>query len=228
MRPSIAASMGIVGSIKESRVRTAARIGVVGAGWWVTGNPLPLLEERTDIEFAGVCRRNLEELRRVKERFGFKFATTDYQEMLEKVSLDGVIVGSPHNVHHEHAKAALEKGLHVLVEKPLAIKAGDARELVRLAGEKGCQILIPYGWNFRPYTREARRLMSEGAVGQVEHVVCQMASPRRAQYSGETGSSGALSLSATHSDPGRGGGFRWGQARPPPRPFLRVHDPPLP
>src|SRR3712207_4782836 len=98
MRPSIAASMGIVGSIKESRVRTAARIGVVGAGWWVTENHLPLLKDRTDVEFAGVCRRNPEQLQRVKERFGFEFATADYQEMLEKASLDGVIVGSPHNV----------------------------------------------------------------------------------------------------------------------------------
>ena len=208
-------------------MRTAARIGVVGAGWWVTENHLPLLKDRTDVEFAGVCRRNPEELQRAKERFGFEFATADYQEMLEKVSLDGVIVGSPHNVHHEHTKAALEKGLHVLVEKPLAIKAGDARELVRLAGQKGCQILIPYGWNFRPYAREARRLMSEGAVGQVEHVVCQMASPRRAQYSGETGSSGSLSLSVTYSDPGRGGGYGWGQLVHALSLFFRITDTPV-
>jgi predicted dehydrogenase len=62
-----------------------------------------------------------EELQRVKERFGFEFATADYQEMLEKVSLDGVIVGSPHNVHHEHAKAALEKALPRLsrISRPL-------------------------------------------------------------------------------------------------------------
>ena len=192
---------------------TTARIGVVGAGWWVTENHLPLLERRPDVEFAGVCRRNPERLRRVKERFGFEFATDDYREMLEKASLDGVIVGSPHDVHHEHAKAALEKGLHVLVEKPLALKAADAQELVQLAGQKGCQILIPYGWNFRPYTREARRLMMEGVVGEVEHVVCQMASPRRAQYSGEPGSKGYLFRSATqtYSDPGRGGGYGWGQ-----------------
>ena len=102
-------------------MRTAARIGVVGAGWWVTENHLPLLEDRTEVEFAGVCRRNPEQLQRVKERFGFEFANADYQEMLEKASLDGVIVGSPHNVHHEHAKAALEKALPRLsrISRPL-------------------------------------------------------------------------------------------------------------
>jgi predicted dehydrogenase len=188
---------------KETRVNSRARIGVIGAGWWVTENHIPLLEGRSDIELAAVCRRSPEELRRVKDRFGFTFATTDYREMLE-TPLDGVIVGSPHDRHHEHARTALGKGLHVLVEKPLALKSAEARELVQLAGRRGRQILIPYGWNFRPYTREARRLMRAGAVGEVEHVICQMASPRREQYSDRS----ALS---TYADPERGGGYGWGQ-----------------
>lgn len=190
-----------------------ARIGVIGAGWWVTENHLPILENREEVELAAVCRRDLEKLARVKDRFGFGFASEDYEEMLGAVPLDGVVVGSPHHLHHEHAKAALERGLHVLVEKPLATRTEDARELVRLAGKKGCQILVPHGWNFRPYAREARRLTREGAVGGVEHVACQMASPRRAQYGGETGAVGALFRQevSTYSDPERGGGYGWGQ-----------------
>jgi hypothetical protein len=90
---------------KETRVNSRARIEVIGAGWCVTENHIPLLEGRSDIELAAVCRRSPEELRRVKDRFGFTFATTDYREMLE-TPLDGVIVGSPHDRHHEHARTA--------------------------------------------------------------------------------------------------------------------------
>lgn len=194
-------------------MRIRGRIGVIGAGWWVTENHLPILKRRNGIELVAVCRRNPERLEQVKERFGFEIATGDYHEMLQKAPLDGVIVGSPHHLHYEHAKAALERGLHVLVEKPLATRAEEARELVRLAGEKRRQILIPHGWNFQPYAREARRLVLEGAAGEVEHVVCQMASPRREQYSGESGSKGSLfrSETSTYSDPERGGGYGWGQ-----------------
>jgi predicted dehydrogenase len=171
------------------------------------------LKGRENVELAAVCRRDRTKLRRVKEQFGFEFGTDDYREMLDQVPLDGVIVGSPHDVHYEHAKSALKRDLHVLVEKPLATRAKDARELVELAKQRDRQILIPYGWNFRPYTREARRLMREGAVGEVEHVVCQMASPRRSQYSGEPGPEGSLSRSetSTYNDPQRGGGYGWGQ-----------------
>jgi predicted dehydrogenase len=189
-----------------------ARIGVIGAGWWVTENHLPILEKREDVELVAICRRNRTELERVKERFGFKLATDDYGELLV-APLDGVMVTSPHHLHFEHARAALKKGLHVLVEKPLATRAEDARELIWLAKEKEREILIPHGWNFRSYTREARRLVLEDAVGEVEHIVCQMASPRRAQYSGEVGAEGSLVRQdiSTYANPARGGGYGWGQ-----------------
>jgi predicted dehydrogenase len=103
-----------------------------------------------------------------------------------------------------------------MVEKPLATRTADARELVRLAHERRCHILIPHGWNFRPAAREARRLVLEGAIGAVEHVVCQMASPLRDLFSGEPmdGTEGALfrPAASTWADPARAGGYGWGQA----------------
>ncbi len=192
-----------------------ARIGVIGAGWWAVENHLPILEKRADVELAAVCRLGREELQQVKERFGFGFATEDYREMLEEIPLDGVVIGSPHVLHYEHAKAALEKDLHLLLEKPMTTRASDARDLVRLASDRGREIVIPYGWNFKPYTREARRLVGEGAIGAVEHVVCQMASPLRDLFGGEPmrETEGAFFRpeASTWSDPGRAGGYGWGQ-----------------
>ena len=93
-----------------------AQIGVIGAGWWTVDNHLPILAKRNDVTLAGVCRLGRAELEQVQSRWGFPFATEDFRELLERVPLDGVVIGSPHAVHFEHARAALEAGLHVLVE----------------------------------------------------------------------------------------------------------------
>lgn len=192
-----------------------ARIGIIGAGWWVVDNHLPVLHGHPDVELAGVCRLGRAELEQVRARFGIPFATEDFRELLEHGPLDGVVVGSPHVSHYEHAAAALQRGAHVLVEKPLTTRVADARHLVALAREQGRQILIPHGWNFRPSARRARRLVQNGAIGRIEHVVLQMASPLRDLLSGEplagTETAAFRPPASTWADPARAGGYGWGQ-----------------
>src|SRR5262249_14919048 len=101
------------------------RLGFIGAGWWATANYIPLLAARTDVELAAVCRLGCDELRQVKERFGFPFATQDATELVRQ-PLDAVIVPSPHTLHHEHARLALERGLHVMVDKPMCTRGDHA------------------------------------------------------------------------------------------------------
>src|SRR5579871_3208987 len=113
--------------------QTKARLGFLGAGWWATANYIPLLARRNDVELAAVCRLGAAELRRVQEHFDFPFATESARELVEHPGLDGVVVTSPHTLHYEHAKLALERGLHVLCDKPMCTRAEHARELVRLA-----------------------------------------------------------------------------------------------
>lgn len=162
-----------------------AKIGLIGAGWWATANHLPVLVERSDIELASVCRLGADELQQVKETFGFTHATHDYMELLETPGLKGVVVASPHTLHHEHALAALKKGLHVLCEKPLSTRADDARELVAEAERQGVELMVPYGWHYREFVQEAKRRMDEGAVGEIEFVMCHMASPIRSLLEGK-------------------------------------------
>ena len=108
------------------------RLGFIGAGNWATANHMPVLSAREDVEMAAVCRLGRAELNLVQERFGFSFATEDYQELLSR-SLDGVVISTPHGLHYEHARAALGCGLHVMVEKPMGLRAAEAWELVSTA-----------------------------------------------------------------------------------------------
>jgi len=160
------------------------RLGFIGAGWWATSNHMPVLQQRVDVEFVGVCRKGVDELRAVKEQFGFAFATEDYDKLLDHCDLDAVVVSSPHTLHFEHARAALERGLHVMCEKPMCTKAAHARELVRIANEKNLRLVVPYGWHHRPFVQQAKQLMDNGRIGEIEYVLCHMASPLRSLLQG--------------------------------------------
>jgi predicted dehydrogenase len=156
-----------------------ARLGVIGAGWWATANYIPLLAKRDDVELAGVCRLGAAELRQVQERFGFPFATERAEELVNLPGLDGVLVTSPHTLHYEHARQALNRGLHVLCDKPMCTRAEHAIELVRLARAKGVHLLVPYGWHYKPFIQQARQWLQEKVIGTVQYALCHMASPIR-------------------------------------------------
>jgi predicted dehydrogenase len=192
-----------------------ARIGVVGAGWWAAVNHLPVLKANGDCEVVAVNRLGSAELAELQRKFEVPIGFEDYRAMLDQVPMDGVVISSPHVLHHEHAVAALAKGCHLLVEKPLTTTTADARDLVAKADAAGRQVIVPYGWNFTRWTDEARALVAAGQIGQVEHVVLQMASALDDLFAGqpmkETEAHMFRPLPSTWADPRRAGGYGWGQ-----------------
>jgi predicted dehydrogenase len=146
---------------------------------------MPIFSARSDVQLAGVCRIGEAELTQVQDTFSFPYATQSYQALLADVELDGVVVSSPHSLHYEHARAALERGLHVMCEKPMCLRASEARALVQLARERNRHLLVPYGWHYKPFVQEAKRQMDSGAIGRIEYVLCHMASPIRRILRGE-------------------------------------------
>ncbi len=161
------------------------QLGCLGAGWWATANHMPLLHARQDVELTAVCRLGKEELRQVQDQFGFAFATEDAAELVDYPGLDAVIVSSPHTLHYEHARLALDRGLHVMVEKPMCTEAGHARELVRLALAKNRHLLVPYGWHYKPFVQQAKAWLDQGLIGRIQFAMCHMASPVRSLLQGK-------------------------------------------
>jgi predicted dehydrogenase len=192
------------------------RIGFIGAGWWATTNHIPLLKQRADVELAGVCRLGAEMLSLIQEEFSFPFATEDYRELIEQ-DLDGVVVTSPHHLHYEHARAALLAGCHVMVEKPMTLKAEHAWELVRLAKERNLHLIVPYGWHYKPFVQQAKQYMNEGVTGKIEYVLCHMASPTKALFGGSGAPPSEWTPTIVEPDPAtwqvkeQGGGYAHGQ-----------------
>jgi predicted dehydrogenase len=203
-----------------------ARIGIIGAGWWAAVNHIPALKAIPECEIVAVNRLGARELAEIQSAFGIEHGFEDYREMLSRVQLDGVVISSPHVLHFEHASAALERGCHVLVEKPMTTTAADARALVQLAAGAKREIVIPYGWNFKPWVPEARRLAA--GVGRIEHIVLQMANALDDLLAGkpmlETEGAMFRPPASTWADPKRAGGFGWGQLVHPLGLLFRIVD----
>jgi predicted dehydrogenase len=194
---------------------TRARIGVIGAGWWAAQSHLPALKANPDCEVLAISRLGAAELEEVRRTFDVPHAFEDAEAMLRSVPLDGVVVSSPHVLHHRHAVAAIEAGCCVLVEKPLATNAADARDIVARAQARGRAVIIPHGWNFTPWAERARALVAAGAIGRVEHVALQMASALDDLFAGQPMRETAAHMfrppASTWADPARAGGYGWGQ-----------------
>ena len=195
------------------------KLGFIGAGWWATSNHMPILVDRDDVIFDSVCRLGKSELNQVKEKFGFDFATENYHELLDR-DLDGVIVSSPHTLHFEHSKAALSKGINVLCEKPMTTSSEESRELVDIAEKNNLHLMMSHGWHYAPFVQKAKNLIDQGIIGDIESIVCHMASPTRELLEGKdflrgADASGEIMFSPesnTWADPVRaGGGYGYAQ-----------------
>lgn len=94
----------------------------------------------------------------------------DYKKMIEGAALDCVFVATPSSTHYEAAAYALEKGLHVFVEKPLCLEPDDSRKLADLAHARGRINQVGYHNRFIGTFREVRRLVKSGTIGDVHHI----------------------------------------------------------
>lgn len=146
------------------------KIGVIGAGWFASRRHIPAIVTSKDAELVALCRRNTEQLAKMAQHFGIQNTFTDYREMIDKIEMDGVIISTPHALHYEQAKYCLNKGLHVLIEKPMAIIAAEARDLVATAEEKKRIIVVGLNPPYWAYCHFLKNLIESGRLGVIEAV----------------------------------------------------------
>ncbi len=152
-------------------------IGVIGAGWWGTSAHIPAIKSHDFAELVAVQSREKANVQKIARDFEVKHFYTEVEQMLALKELDAVIVASTPNVHFAHARAALERGLHVLIEKPMTFTVDEARELVEIAAQKKLQLLVSCPWHFTAHGIEARRLIQSGALGEIKMISILMTNP---------------------------------------------------
>lgn len=145
------------------------RIGVVGTSWWLNYMFGPALKSHPQAEWTAVCGRDQGRAQEMAAKFGVPRVFTDYREMFAHGDLEAVIIATPDDQHHAMTLAALEAGLHVLCEKPLAPTAAQAREMYEKAeaARRIHMVLFTYRW--LPCFAYARDLVAQGAIGRCYH-----------------------------------------------------------
>ncbi len=157
------------------RVRTLAPrpapigAGVVGCGYWGP-NLARNLAEVTEFELRGLCDREAEPLRSLARRHPDVQVYRDFDHMLADESLKAVVITTPPDTHYPLGMKALRAGKHVLVEKPLATRLADAREMAALALRSGLVLMPGHTFLYSPAVNTVRNLIRSGVVGDVHFV----------------------------------------------------------
>lgn len=153
------------------------QVGVIGAGYWATYAHIPAILAHPRAELFAVQSRSQSKADKVAKDFGAKHAVTDLLGLLDLPGLDAVVISTTPNMHHAQAKAALERGKHVLVEKPMTFTAAEAKELCDLADTKGVQLLISCPWHFTPHGMAVREKIRRGELGEIRMISVLMTNP---------------------------------------------------
>lgn len=111
---------------------SALRVGVVGTGWGALVH-VPAFRAVPEFEVAAICARNPEKLADTAAKLGIDDTSTDWESFVQRPDLDVISVSAPVELHHPITLAALNAGKHVLCEKPLALTAAQAGEMVAAA-----------------------------------------------------------------------------------------------
>ena len=144
------------------------RYGVVGCGVVATTYYLPYMLEDDRIEITAVCDIAETRVDACKRLFGAKEGYTDYYKMLDASSIDAVLILTAPGTHVSFALAAVERGLHVLIQKPMALNLEDATRITDAVRAANVKCLIEPGnmTPLHPGWREVRRLVEAGALGK--------------------------------------------------------------
>lgn len=139
-------------------------VGVIGYGYWgpnIVRNLLTLAGAKV----VGICDKNPAALRRAESINHGTRLLTDPQELVTSPDIDAVAVVSPVWTHHALAKAALENGKHVFVEKPFTRTVAEAEELIEIAQKKNLKIMVDHTFLFTGAVRKIRELIDQGTLG---------------------------------------------------------------
>jgi predicted dehydrogenase len=141
-------------------------LAVVGYGYWGP-NIVRNVMERRELRLWGLCELNQDRVARFTTRYpGFRTCAR-FEEVLGDPGIDAVSIATPPSTHYPLAKQALEAGKHVLVEKPLALDAHEAEQLIELAGRNELVLMPGHTFLYSPAVNKVRALIKSGEVGDV-------------------------------------------------------------
>ena len=152
----------------DSRVSVA----LVGAGYWGK-KLLPKFVDHRKSWVQTICDLHPAHRAEVNRAYPDIPTTDSVDSILSDPGVDAIILATPPATHFSLAQRAIGAGKHIWVEKPLALRAEEGRELVALSQAKGTVLFVDHTFLYDPAIRKIRELIEQGALGVIHHVYSQ-------------------------------------------------------
>jgi predicted dehydrogenase len=142
------------------------RVGVIGTGF-IGPAHIEALRRLGNVDVVALAEGSPELAKSKAEALGIEKCYGDYKQLLKDKQIQSVHICSPNYLHYEMAKAALQAGKHVICEKPLAVSAAQAQELVELADKTGLVNAVNFNIRYYPLMRHVRTMVQKKDVGEI-------------------------------------------------------------
>jgi predicted dehydrogenase len=146
------------------------RVGVIGVGAIATDEVhghIPNYLSIPDVELVAISDVNGRRAQHIADRFNIPQVYTHFRDMLAHTEIDAVSIAVPNFLHAAIAVGCLQQGVHVLVEKPMALSARDAHRMMEAANGSGKTLFVGMNNRFRDDTRALKLMVQQGALGEV-------------------------------------------------------------
>jgi predicted dehydrogenase len=131
---------------------------------------LPILKRLREVEVVGLVDTDLSKARTIAERFHVDAVATSLDELADSASFDAVLVCSPTSEHESGVMAALDRGAHVMCERPFVPDSKSARRLVDAAAKAGRELMVANNLRYRYDLRAIKHFVANGEAGTVQHI----------------------------------------------------------
>ncbi len=145
------------------------KIAIVGYGYWGP-NLLRNFSNNLDCEVLYCCDLDIVKLKKVRKAYPSIMLTKNYEDILNDSEVDAVVIATPTKFHHPLAKAALESGKDVLIEKPMTLDTKEAKELVEIAQKNNKILMVDHTFLFTQEVRKLKEIIDSGEIGEVLHI----------------------------------------------------------
>jgi predicted dehydrogenase len=144
------------------------RYGVVGLGHIAQVAVLPAFTHAENSELAALVSDDPEKLEKLGRRYKVKarFSYDQFDQCLQSGVVDAVYIALPNHLHREYTERAARAGIHVLVEKPMAVTEEDCRSMIRVTEENGVKLMVAYRLHFEEANLKAIDLVQSGHLGE--------------------------------------------------------------
>jgi len=141
-------------------------VGLIGCGYWGP-NLIRNFTKAKRCNLAAVADQRLERLDAVRHLNPGMRTTQSAQELIESDSIDAIVIATPIFTHFALAKAALQNGKHVFIEKPLTRTSAEATELIGLAKDRGKVLMVDHTFIYSGAVRKLREIIDSGDLGDI-------------------------------------------------------------